>query len=111
MHEMSITQEIIEICRRHAGNRRILSLDIEIGELSSIVPESIEFCFEACSSGTTLEGARLNIIKIPGIGHCQACNSRIPMQALYGSCGKCGSYHVIIESGEEMRVREIEVDD
>lgn len=111
MHEMSITQEIIEICQKHAGNRRIRSLDIEIGELSSVVPEAIEFCFEACSSGTALDGARLNIIRIPGIGHCKSCDCRIPMQTLYEACSKCGSYQVTIESGEEMRVREIEVDD
>jgi hydrogenase nickel incorporation protein HypA/HybF len=108
---MSITQEIIEICQRHAGNRPVRSLDIEIGELSSVVPETIEFCFEACSSGTNLEGARLNIIRVPGIGLCKSCGARTPMQVLYGACNNCGSYLVIIESGEEMRVKEIEVDD
>ena len=57
MHEMSITQGIIDICEKHAGGRRVLSVDVEIGELSSVVPEAVEFCFEACSQGTLLEGA------------------------------------------------------
>jgi hydrogenase nickel incorporation protein HypA/HybF len=111
MHEMSITQEIIAICQRHAGNRQVRYLEVEIGELSGVVPESIEFCFEACSIGTLLEGATLNIIRIPAIGYCQKCNSRTPMSSTYGTCANCGSYQVVIESGEEMRVREIEVDD
>jgi hydrogenase nickel incorporation protein HypA/HybF len=111
MHEMSITQEIIQICQKHAGSRQVRSLDIEIGELSSVVPDAVEFCFEACSSGTTLEGARLNIIRIPGIGFCQSCGNRTPMTALYDACNSCGSYQVVIESGEEMRVKEIEVED
>ena len=111
MHEMSITQEIIEICQRHAGNRQVRSLDIEIGELGSVVPEAVEFCFEACSIGTQLEGASLNIIRIPGMGLCQACGARIAMQTLFDACSNCGSYDVIILSGEEMRVKEIEVDD
>ena len=66
MHEMSITQGIIELCLEHAGGRRIRSLIVEIGELSSAVPEAIEFCFEACSRETLLEGAQLSIIRIPG---------------------------------------------
>ena len=111
MHEMSITQGIIELCLDHAGGRRVRSLDVEIGELSSVVPEAIEFCFEACSRETQLEGARLNIIRIPGIGQCLDCHQETPLSELYGSCRVCGSNRVSIVTGEELRVREIEVDD
>ena len=111
MHEMSITQGIIEICEQHAGGRRVLSLDVEIGELSSVVPDAVEFCFEACSRGTLLEGARLNIVRIPGRGHCLDCGTDTPLTAVFGSCARCGGYRVTIEAGEEMRVREIEIDE
>lgn len=111
MHEMSITQGIIDVCEQHAGGRRILSLDVEIGELSGVVPEAIEFCFEVCSRGTLLEGARLNIISTPGKGRCQECGAETPLPTLYAPCIRCGGYQVAIESGEEMRVREIEVDE
>ncbi|NTV50016.1 MAG: hydrogenase maturation nickel metallochaperone HypA [Geobacteraceae bacterium] len=111
MHEMSITQGIIGLCLEHAGLRRVLSLDVEIGELSSVVPEAIEFCFEACSRETLLEGAVLNIIRVPGMGQCLECGQETPLTELYGSCGYCGSQRVVIVSGEELRVREIEVED
>jgi hydrogenase nickel incorporation protein HypA/HybF len=111
MHEMSITQGIIDICEQHAQGRRILSVDVEIGELSSVVPDAVEFCFEACSQGTLLEGARINIIRIPGRGHCLECNTDTPLPALFGSCVKCGGYQITVVSGEEMRVKEIEVDE
>jgi len=111
MHEMSITQGIIDICEQHAGGRRVLSLDVEIGELSDVVPEAIEFCFEACSQGTLLEGARLNIVRIPGRGHCQDCGADTPLTTLFGACTRCGGYRVTMEAGDEMRVREIEVDE
>ena len=111
MHEMSITQGIIDLCLEHAGLRRVRSLDVEIGELSSVVPEAIEFCFEACSRETLLEGARLNIIRIPGMGHCLECRRETPLAELYGSCQQCGGNRVTIVSGEELRVREIEVED
>ena len=111
MHEMSITQGIIDICEQHAGGRRVLSVDVEIGELSSVVPDAIEFCFEACSQGTPLEGARINIIRIPGRGQCLGCGGDTPLPALFGACQLCGGYRVKVVAGEEMRVREIEVDD
>jgi hydrogenase nickel incorporation protein HypA/HybF len=111
MHEMSITQSIVELCLSHAGERRVQSVDIEIGELSSVVPEAIEFCFEACSQGTLLESARLNIIKTPGRGICQECGQETSLTELFGSCEQCGSNRVVIISGEELRVREIEVAD
>jgi hydrogenase nickel incorporation protein HypA/HybF len=111
MHEMSITQGIIDICEKNAGGRRVLSVDVEIGELSSVVPDAVEFCFEACSQGTLLEGARINIHRIPGNGYCLDCNTDTPLTALFGSCQKCGGYHIKVVSGEEMRVKEIEVED
>lgn len=111
MHEMSITQGIIDICEQHAGGRRVIALDVEIGELSGVVPEAIEFCFEACSQGTLLEGARLNIIPIRGMGRCQECGCNTPLASIHDPCERCGGYGVAITAGQEMRVREIEVDD
>ncbi len=110
MHEMSITEGIIEICQSHAGGQRVVSVDVEIGELGSIVPEAVEFCFEACSIGTSLEGARLNIIRVPGMAHCLECGAEMGVTSLYAPCERCGSYRLQIVAGEEMRVREIEVE-
>lgn len=111
MHEMSITQGIIDLCLEHAGSRRVRSVDVEIGELSSVVPEAIEFCFEACSRETWLEGAILTIIRVPGAGQCQECGLETVLTELYGSCRHCGSNRVTVITGEELRVREIEVED
>lgn len=111
MHEMAITQGIIDLCREHAGERRIRSLHVEIGELSSVVPDAIEFCFEACSRDTLLEGATLLITRVPGAGNCKECGRETPLTELFGSCRHCGGNLVNIIAGEELRVREIEVED
>ncbi len=110
MHEMAITQGIIDICEQHAGSRRVLTLDVEIGELSGVVPEAVQFCFETCVEGTMLEGAHLNIIRIPAIGECEECGFVSPVSSLFDACTKCGGYRIVLKSGEEMRVREIEVE-
>ncbi len=111
MHEMSITQGIIDLCLQHAGGRRIKSLEVEIGELSSVVPDAVEFCFEACSRDTLLEDAVLVITRIPGKGLCQECGAETHLTELFAACGVCGSCQVRITAGEELRVKEIEVVD
>jgi hydrogenase nickel incorporation protein HypA/HybF len=108
---MSITQGIIDLCEKYAGGRCVRAVDVEIGELSSVVPDAIKFCFEACSLGTRLEGATINIIRIPGSGSCLDCGADTPLSALFSACQRCGGYRVKVVSGEEMRVKEIEVDD
>jgi len=110
MHELSITQSVIEICEQNAGGRRVLSVTLEVGELSGILPDAVEFCFEACSKGTLLEGARLKIDRVSPKGHCRECESDFPVSAYYDSCPSCGGYTVELLTGEEMRVKELEVE-
>lgn len=111
MHEMSITQGIIEVCEKNASGRKVVALEVEIGVLSGVVPEAVEFCFEACSSGTLLEGAALTINRIAGRGCCLDCAAEFPVTTLYDPCTACGGFRIRITAGEEMRIREIEVED
>jgi hydrogenase nickel incorporation protein HypA/HybF len=110
MHEMSITQSVVEICEGHAAGRRVTDVVLEIGELSGVVPDSIEFCFEACTKGTLLEGARLKLDIVPGIGSCPSCSREFPVASLFDACPECGAFGLSIVSGEELRVKELELE-
>lgn len=110
MHEMSITQGVVEICESSAAGRKVLAVVLEIGELSNIIPEAVEFCFEACTRDTSLDGARLVIERIPGRGRCRECFAEFAVKAYYENCPACGGYKVEILSGEELRVKELEVE-
>ena len=113
MHEVAITQSMIEIgetTARRQGATRVLELTVEIGELSGVVPEAVEFCFEACSRGTLLEGATLTIRRIPGRGCCNTCGGEFPMNSQTFTCPACGEFAPRRISGEELRVKELEID-
>jgi hydrogenase nickel incorporation protein HypA/HybF len=110
MHELSITQGIIDICTNSAGGERVTSVVLEIGDLSGVVPESLEFCFDVCTRDTPLEGARLIIERVPAKGKCGECAAEFPISAFYEACPSCGSQRVSIVSGRELRVKELEVD-
>jgi hydrogenase nickel incorporation protein HypA/HybF len=109
VHEMSITQSIVEICEKYADGKPVLAVTLEIGELSNIVPESVEFCFEACSKDTLLDAARLVIDRIPGRGRCRECSAEFPIKEYYEPCPTCGGFRVELLAGEELRVKELEV--
>lgn len=110
MHELSITQSVVEICEQNAGGRRVLSVTLELGALSGCVPDAVEFCFEACIKGTLLEGAKLNIERVEPKGLCRGCKKEFPVSAYYDSCPSCGGFEVELLRGEELRVKELEVE-
>lgn len=110
MHEMSITQSVVELCEGHAKGRKVTVVVLEIGELSGVIPDSIEFCFEACTKGTLLEEARLEILLIPGVGRCPVCDATTPVASLFDPCPACGGFGLELLSGEELRVKELELE-
>ncbi|HEY5674054.1 MAG TPA: hydrogenase maturation nickel metallochaperone HypA [Malonomonas sp.] len=113
MHELGITQSIVEIVERTAQQqkaKKILSVTLEIGSLAGVVPEALEFCFEACSSGTLLEGAQLLIERVAAQGRCLDCGREFPLTELLACCPDCDSAACQIIAGEELRVKEMEID-
>ena len=109
MHELTIAQSVVAICEGHANGRKVSDVVLEIGELAGVVPESIEFCFEACAKDTLLQGARLKLEIVPGIGCC-SCGYRGRVASLLDPCHSCGEYGMTIVSGQELRVKEMELE-
>jgi hydrogenase nickel incorporation protein HypA/HybF len=113
MHEMSLAEGIVQLVEETAASQgfsQVRAVFVEIGRLSSVEPEALAFCFEAVTRGSLVEGARLEIVDLPGVGLCLACGKEVAVAALYEPCPLCGDYQVRITGGTEMRVKELEVD-
>jgi hydrogenase nickel incorporation protein HypA/HybF len=108
MHELGIAQEIITIVAGRAGTARVTRVVLEIGQHALILPDSIRFCFDLCSEGTVLEGARLEIHEIPGRARCRECGQEIALAEPFGTCG-CGSTDLQWLAGDEIKIKELEV--
>jgi hydrogenase nickel incorporation protein HypA/HybF len=61
MHEMAITQSIVDAVRDRIPDRQVVEVRIEIGRLCGVVADSVQFCFELVTEGTNLAGATLSI--------------------------------------------------
>ncbi len=113
MHEMSLAEgvlQLVEATARRENARRVKTVVLEIGRLSSVEPEALAFCFEAVTHGSLAQGAALEIVAVPGQGWCLPCGATVAMAALWGACPRCGSHQVQPTGGTEMRVKEIEIE-
>ena len=112
MHELSVTQSLLEIALRHgeaAGAQRIVRLNMVVGELASIVNDSVQFYWDIFSQGTPAEGAQLNFTRVPMEMTCLDC-ARTFLPAGEFVCPHCASPRVIVSAGEELRVDSIDIE-
>lgn len=110
MHELGITQNIVAIVTEHAKGAKVQRVLLEIGKLSAIMPDAIRFCFDICTQGTILEGAILEILEIPGLAKCRQCGAEIYLDKPFGICS-CGSVQLDLITGEELKIKEIEIEE
>ncbi|MFN8485793.1 MAG: hydrogenase maturation nickel metallochaperone HypA [Anaerolineae bacterium] len=115
MHELAVTQGILSVAldaADRAGARRIAAIDLVIGDLASIVDDSVQFYFDILARGSPAEGAALRFRRIPADGHCLACGAEFTVgPSLVDACPVCGSAQLLITGGREFYVESIEVDD
>lgn len=110
MHELSVTRSVVAIVSERAAGQRVTRVRLEIGKLSAIMPEAIRFCFGVCAESTPAAGAALEIDEIAGKGHCARCRAEVALEVLVGRCPLCGSPDLQVLAGQEMKIKEMEVE-
>ena len=114
MHEAGIAEYLIEIAAQHlqrVPHGPVRRLHVRIGEMAGVNPDSLDFAFECMAKGTELEGARLDVERIPLQLDCDACGRRTPVEDYVFRCGACGSETTRIATGRELQFVAIDVDD
>ncbi len=112
MHEMALSESIVSIIEDEARNRgfgRVLGVRLELGVLSCVEPEALRFCFAAVSRDTVADGARLDILLRAAQAWCWDCESAVEVGDLVAACPSCGGQRLKVESGDQLRVKDLEV--
>jgi hydrogenase nickel incorporation protein HypA/HybF len=113
MHEMSLAESVVKIAEDAAqreGFARVKTVWLEVGVLAAVDPEAMHFCFDAVTRDSIAEGARLEIITVPGSARCSDCARTVPVTARYDPCPECGGHQLQMIGGTEMQVKELEVE-
>ncbi len=113
MHELSVTQSILDIALRHgeeAGASRITHLYLVLGDLSTIVDDSVQFYWDIISRGTMAEGAQLHFQRVPATLRCLGCQMTFSPDGQDFACPDCGSLQVMVVDGDQFYLDSIEVE-
>lgn len=111
MHELSVGSAIVDTAVRAAEGRKVTSVQVRLGQLRQVVPKSLTFYFELISRETVVEGARLDWEIVPANLLCRDCDHEWQVDVPNFRCPNCDSADVSVESGEELEVTTIEVEE
>jgi len=105
MHEASIMQSVFEIAFAQVPDdpaTRIHRLRLRVGALAGVVPEALEFAFEAMKPETPAAHARLEIERVPARLACRACHGQFEPDFFPAACPTCGNWATEVRQGQEL---------
>lgn len=112
MHELSIAQSIVDIVSQYVAPEQaadVRTVNVRIGALAGVVPDSLTFCFTAITAGTSLTRAILVVDFVPYRVSCAACRTISHAEPGLALCPHCGSAETTVLSGTELQVVDIEL--
>ncbi len=112
MHEVSLMQSAIALAVEQTesqGLTKIHRVFLNVGELSGVVSEALEFVFDIVSAGTPAEGAQLNLKTVPILCYCRHCRREFyPMSWIY-KCPHCNHLSSDIREGKDLELVSLEI--
>lgn len=111
MHELSVCGAIADIVSRYAAGRAVRVINVRVGQLRQIVPDTLAYCWELVSAQTPLAGSRISVESVPARLRCRACGHVTDVGAVpVFACGGCGGFDAEVVSGEEFLVTSLELE-
>jgi hydrogenase nickel incorporation protein HypA/HybF len=106
MHELAITQSVVDAVTERTGSAPVASVRVRVGRLAGVVPDAMRFCFDLVTAGTPLEGATLEFDQPAGRARCRTCGEDFALADLVLLC-PCGSADVEVLAGRELAVASV----
>ena len=113
MHEMSICEGILQVIEDQAKAQqfaRVKRVRLEIGPLAGVELEALTFSYDVVTKNSIAHESKLEVIELPVNGWCMPCAKQVSVAARYDPCPDCGSYQVEITGGDELRIKDMEVE-
>jgi len=111
VHELSLSGAIVNTVVKHAEGRRVTSVNLRVGRLRQVIPETLEFYFAFVARDTVCDGAWLEQEVIEPRLRCNACEIEWPIEIPAFRCPVCGGAEVVVTAGNEFEVESIDVEE
>jgi hydrogenase nickel incorporation protein HypA/HybF len=112
MHEIGIMEDTLKLALEYAKREnatKITRLKMRVGDMSSVIPDSLQFAFDVMIKGTIAEGATLEIETIPVTCYCSNCQKEFTPKTLFYECPECHQLTTKILTGKELELTSLEV--
>jgi hydrogenase nickel incorporation protein HypA/HybF len=113
MHELSVTESLLKTASDYAiknNAEKVICLNLQIGDLSGIIDDSVQFYWDIISEDTICSKAKLNIEKVPAKFICEACKTEFLMGQDLQPCPQCKSMDIKVIAGDEFLLKSIEIE-
>jgi hydrogenase nickel incorporation protein HypA/HybF len=108
MHELPVVLDIVHVMDEEAkkhGFEKITQINLVIGELSSIIGESVQMYFEIVAEDSVCADAKLTFENRRATLKCKQCGKEFPHERSF-SCPDCGGDSVLVkDTGREFYIR------
>ena len=113
MHELSVTQSLLDIATEQAGKHNastVTRISLVVGEISGVEDECMPFYFELLARDTVASGATLCIERVPMKARCRDCGLTFPLSEFNWACANCRGTGVELVSGREFYIDSMEME-
>jgi hydrogenase nickel incorporation protein HypA/HybF len=111
MHELALSSAIVNTAVKHADGRQVTAVNLRVGRLRQVIPETLDFYFEFVARDTLCDGARLEQEVVDARLRCKPCAREWEIEIPAFRCPTCGGSEVEIATGNEFEVESIEVEE
>jgi len=105
----SVLQNAEDVARE-AKAIKVSEIRLVIGEMREVLPDAMEFAFEALTPNTFCEGAALKMTMLKPRSRCLQCNREYEHDRFRWMCPGCESLATELLAGRELYIDAIEVD-
>ena len=115
MHELSIVSSIVDCVVESIGSypgAKVKEVRLRVGALSSVVEDSLQFCYGIATEGTALQESKLVVTVIPVVMHCEPCDADVELASLQSfRCPRCGESVADLRQGRELEIESVEIEE
>jgi hydrogenase nickel incorporation protein HypA/HybF len=109
VHELGVCEGLLAVVERRAAGRQVARVRFRAGVLHRIDEPALRQAFELVSAGTVADGAELDLVTLPVIVRCRACEAETVADDMVAVCGTCGATDLDLRGGDELVLESLEI--
>lgn len=113
MHELSIAISIVDLAidqAARASAHHVSEVELDIGVLSGIEFEALQFSLGVAAKDTMLEETLFRLNRVEPVAECPDCGKLYTPEGMFSQCPECQKEGVRLIRGTELQIKSLLVE-